>query len=123
MPVSVSLFHFVQVPDSRPLWPAEFRALVEACEKDLADRLPFGVAADWCDENKEPELGEAFRWLHRRPGVTIHNEQRNARRTYWVEGQPPVMGAVGGGSVGLHGLIGVVVALAKRLAEMREAMG
>lgn len=121
MPVTVSLFHFVQVPNSRPLWPAEFRAMVEACEKDVTDRLPFGVVADWCDENGEAELGEAFRWLHKRPAVQVVLTGRElATRWGRLQGQPLAVGTVDG-KVGTE-LIGVVVALATRLAEMREAM-
>lgn len=122
MPVSVSLFHFVQAPDTRSLWPEQFRGLLEACEKDVPDRLPFGVMADWCDEQGEPELGEAFRWLHKRPEVVIESDRRLKSQTHWLTHHPTVMGSVGGGSVNLNGLIGVVIALAKRIAEMREAI-
>lgn len=69
--VEVSLLKLVQVVGSQDVWPADFVALNAKCEADVADRVPFGVAADWCDEHDEPELADAFRWLHRRPDVRI----------------------------------------------------
>ncbi len=124
MAVTVSLYELVLVKDSQRAWPAEFRSLVEACEKDLADRLPFGVVADWCDEQKEPELGEAFRWLHKRPAVEIERITETTGREvvvwYRLKNPPDSLRYVTGDSG--YGLLGVVVSLAERLAEIREAL-
>lgn len=73
MPVLVSLEQLVALPNSRPLWPQEFESLVVEVEKDPNDKLPWGVAADWLCEDKigETDLGEAFRWIHKRGQVKI----------------------------------------------------
>ena len=73
MPVLVSLEALVSLPDSSPLWPQEFESLVVAIEADPNDKLPWGVAADWLCEDKvgETDLGEAFRWIHKREKVRI----------------------------------------------------
>lgn len=118
--VEVSLYELVQVKQSARSWPHEFRSLVEKCEADVADRLPFGVVADWCDERDEPELAEAFRWLHKRPDVGVVRSQAAGRFYYFLEHYPNPVGYVCGETD--HGLIGLVVKLAERLAEMREAM-
>lgn len=61
------MLELVSITNTRGVWPAEFAALVATCEADPDDRLPFGLVADWCDEHNEPELGRAWRWLHKRP--------------------------------------------------------
>lgn len=67
--IQISLLDIVLVKDARHLWPDEFHGLVAAAEDDPADRLRFGVIADWCDENGEDVYGAAWRWLHNRPYV------------------------------------------------------
>jgi hypothetical protein len=62
----VSLLELVSIPNTRPVWPAEFASLVSKCEQNPDDRTPFGVLADWCDERGEVELGRAWRWLSKR---------------------------------------------------------
>lgn len=64
--VEVSLLKLVTISGTRDVWPPEFDALVKKCEEDPAERLPFGLVADWCDEHGEPDLGYAFRWLEER---------------------------------------------------------
>ena len=66
MPVTVKLLDLVALPDSRPLWPAEFHALIAKLEDNPEERAQWGVIADWLDENDEPELAAAFRWLSNR---------------------------------------------------------
>lgn len=116
--VEVSLYELVKVKTSRPAWPDEFRRLVEACEADVTDRLPFGVLADWCDEHGEAELGSAFRWLHKRPEIEILKLQTAGRFYYSLQHNPNTIGYVCGDTD--HGLVGLVVKLAERLAEMRR---
>lgn len=65
--VEVSLLELVSIPNTRPVWPSEFAAMVATCEESPNDRTTFGVLADWCDEHNEPELGRAWRWLSKRP--------------------------------------------------------
>lgn len=69
--VSVSLLRLVCVAGTRDLWPSEFSDLVAKCEENPADRTPFGVTADWCDESGETQLGEAFRWMFKRIDVEL----------------------------------------------------
>lgn len=81
--VSVSLRRLVCVERSRDLWPSEFSDLVAKCEENPADRTPFGVTADWCDENGELELAEAFRWMFKRPDVEIAKGDDVYQRDKW----------------------------------------
>lgn len=70
--------------DPRTLWPADFRAMVEACEKAPNDRVGFGVLADWLDERDEPDLAAGFRLLFTNPAweLPVSTEQHRAAR-YW----------------------------------------
>lgn len=116
--VNVSLLLLCRVQGSFPVWPEEFAALVARCEADLVDRLPFGVLADWCDDKGEPELASAFRWLHKRPEVRVIPGQRDYS-AWSLADMPKLMGWSLGGEGG-HGFIGLVVALADRLTELRR---
>jgi hypothetical protein len=75
MPVSVPLVKLVALPDSRPLWPAEFESLVAKLEEKPNDRAHWGVIADWCQENDEPELADAFRWVSKQTKVRVIKSQ------------------------------------------------
>jgi len=122
MPVTVPLYLFVQVPGGTDLWPGEFTALVKKCEENVEDRLPFGVTADWCDEHSEPELAGAFRWLANRPAVQIQKNGRYPLNDAWytLVDPPAALGSVS--STMGSGFIGLIVALARRLTAMREAL-
>lgn len=117
--VPVSLVGLCELSETRHLWPEQFNALVIACEKNLEDRLAFGVVADWCDENDEPEMGDAFRWLHKRPSVVVskHVSSWNKEPTYTIENPPLTMQIPGGFS-----LAQMVARLVPILKEMREAL-
>lgn len=120
MSVAVSLFQLVQVTESRPLWPERFRDLLSACEVNFADRTPFGVIADWCDENEETKLGDAFRWFHR-PTVPIDECGVGSNKWLSLNSDAPLgfrslTSGVGGG------LMGMVVKVADQIAAMREAI-
>lgn len=67
--VEVSLLELVSIPNTRPVWPEQFRDLVATCEANPDERTTFGVVADWCDEHGESEYGRAWRWLSKRPCV------------------------------------------------------
>jgi hypothetical protein len=56
--VSVSLLKLVAIDFSRPVWPEKFAALVEKLEENPGVKAQWGVIADWCQENDEPELAE-----------------------------------------------------------------
>lgn len=119
MSVPVSLVGLCEMTGTRHLWPTEFNALVTACEKNVEDRLPFGVVADWCDENDEPEMGDAFRWLFKRPQVTVVKQVSswNKEPTYTIGNPPLTMEIPGGFSVAQ-----MVARLVPILKQMREAL-
>ncbi len=71
MPVTVSLLQLVALPQSRRLWPEKFEALIAKAESGPRVKAQYGVIADWCQENDEPELAEAFRWVHKNPIVLV----------------------------------------------------
>jgi len=118
--VEVSLLKLVQVIGSQDAWPDDFRAMNEHCQADPTDRTPFGVAADWLDEHGEPELADAFRWLHRRPTVVVRwvEPNRNSGQGYYTMEKPPVTMTCADGVT--------VAALCARLVpilkQMREAL-
>lgn len=119
--VEVSLYKLVQVKDSQQAWPEEFRSLVARCEENLDDRLPFGVAADWLDERGEAELADAFRWLFKRPEVKVFPcENRWGSKFHRLESTPVPFDDVEGD--GGQGFIGVIVALASKIIQLREAL-
>lgn len=117
--VPVSLVGLCELSETRHLWPEEFNALVIACERNVEDRLPFGVVADWCDENDEPEMGDAFRWLFKRPAVRVVKQESswNNLPTYTISNPPLTMQTPGGFSVAQ-----MVARLVPILKEMREAL-
>lgn len=61
--VSVSLLQLVALANSRPLWPTEFEALIAKLADDPRVKAQWGVIADWCRENEEIELADAFAWI------------------------------------------------------------
>lgn len=89
--VGIKLYDLVGVAAARKLWPPDFEALVGPLEQDPTDLSRYGVIADWCGENDEPELALAFRWVFKRPGtrVTVTTPQK----TWSVEYLPPAVTA------------------------------
>lgn len=94
--VGVSLLELVRIKNTAPVWPERFRELVAKLEDDLDERSQWGVIADWCDENEEPLLGVAFRWVMRHPGVllTLRNPDSWDRHYMWVGMPGSVLSAV-----------------------------
>lgn len=70
MPVTVKLIDLVALARSRALWPADFEALVAKLEDSPRELAHYGVIADWCRENGEPELADTFAWFMR-SGVSV----------------------------------------------------
>lgn len=128
MSVPVSLLRLVCVPNTRHLWPEEFAALVATCEADPDDRTAFGVAADWCDENDEPHLGEAFRWMFKRPDVMLHRSTEYYSKDSWefrllptgLAGDVPT--ADNGATINRTTVAGMMADLAYRLKKLREIL-
>lgn len=121
--VPVSLKALVVLPDSRPLWPAEFEAMVRGIEARPADRTAMGVLADWCDEHGEPELAGAWRWLAARESVVLYNSHHRTFDSQWlIKGLPETVSGVyltGGPN---KSLAGRVAQLAHQLARAREEL-
>lgn len=119
MPVTVSLEALVSVPGTRPLWPDEFRALVDELEANPDDKVRWGVVADWVEDRGEPEYAAAFRWVGKRDGVKVSHKYNGSDRPYWwPDGVPEPMELVT-----FHGcdtLPGMVERLAARLREVRK---
>lgn len=67
---TVSNYALARLAGTRHLWDAEFRAQIEAVEKNPADRDALGVLADWLEESDrhEPELAAAARFVYKRCG-------------------------------------------------------
>ncbi len=82
MPVTVSLKDLCRFAGTKGLWPSDFAAMVAKIDDDPNDMNTWGVAADWLDEFREPELAHAFRWVHRR-GVEIKKSEYGYPRKYW----------------------------------------
>lgn len=83
MPVYVSLEALVSVPNTRPLWPVDFAALIKTLEEHPDDSTPWGVTADWVDEEaREPGYAAAFRWVAKK-GVKVR-EDVSYRPPRWV---------------------------------------
>lgn len=90
--VGVSLLDLVRVGNTRPVWPAEFRTMVELLEKTPDDRDGYGKAADWLDEADEPQLAECFRYAFRKPAVKIYRS-KDAVKSWSFENLPPAVSA------------------------------
>lgn len=118
MAVKVSLELLVTFPATVGLWPKEFYDLTEAAEIEPNERTRFGVMADWCDENDEPGLARACRYIAKRVTVTVEKENPDRYSSqYWrLTGLPPSLRAL------MHEshrstLIAMVSDLAKALRE------
>lgn len=122
MAVAVSLLELVTVHGSRGVWPGDFQKLLIRCEEDYDDRVAFGVVADWCDQFEEPELAEAFRWMHNRPAVGIAVRRGGDHKSLYLTEPPKLLGALHGPFDKDTGLAGLMAELAHRLAELREVL-
>lgn len=89
--MAVSLEKLVSLKGSRPLWPAEFAALVALLDADPNDKAAWGVAADWLDEPErgEHDLAEAFRWIHKRDAARIAPDRFTKGKLMFVEESIP----------------------------------
>lgn len=83
--VTVSLFELVRLEGTRPLWPRDFDGRVAFIEDNPGERTAWGVVADWLDENDEPQLAAAFRWVMNHPEVTV---RRKAGGIWVFDGLP-----------------------------------
>lgn len=123
--VSVSLLKLVAIAGTEPVWPDEFAGKFATLNDEPNDRSAWGVIADWCDENDEPELGRACRWLSKRAGlVTIIENARplNMRPPHWrLESLPPVVAAAFPQQADRKTLAGLAADLAAALAEVDKA--
>ncbi len=122
MSVAVSLENLVSLPGTMSLWPEEFVALVAKLADEPNDKAQWGVIADWCKEQEEESLGDAFRYVSRRPTVTVRDSNTTVRKAnLWVlDGLPPSLNAVPYPSVDRGTIAGLASALAKMLAAARE---
>jgi hypothetical protein len=83
--VSVSLLKLVSLPGTREAWPDDFAGKVAVLDEAPGEKAAYGVIADWCDENGEPELGRAFRWVMRRETVSVENARPSHQKPpYWT---------------------------------------
>ena len=74
MPITISILDAVAANVPRELLPAEFLAIVNSLEAEHDDRLPWGMAADWLQDHDEPSFASAFRYVAKRPEVTIQKK-------------------------------------------------
>lgn len=126
--VSVSLLKLVAIAGTEPVWPDEFAGKFVTLKDEPNDRSAWGVIADWCDENDEPELGRACRWLSKRAGLTIPGTNVSNSRPahmdppHWtISGLPRSVAAAFVQSVDRSTLAGLAAELAAALAEVDKA--
>lgn len=118
MPVSVSLFALIEKTADmlRELWPEEFRDMVSRCETEPCDDHPYAALADWCREQGEIELADAFAWLEsRRATVRVI---RAPDREWNISGMPEAFGSVSWSPT----FVMLVVDIARRIQELRSAL-
>lgn len=122
MSVSVSLLRLVCVEGTRDLWPSEFSDLVAKCEENPADRTPFGVTADWLQEEvAEDRLAEAFRWMFKRTEVEIVKDKVYGGDAWAFRRMPNSMGDVPNPHfIDRTHIAGMMADLAYRLQKLRE---
>lgn len=116
----IKLFDLVRVQNTKHLWPADFTDKVKQLETDPDDKGRYGVVADWLDENREPELAEAFRYVFKRPNVFVQQARHTKSASWDLSGLPPAVSA----HFGLFGFCvdtvpGLMAALAAALAKAR----
>lgn len=124
MSVAVSLERLVAVPNSFPLWPEEFAALVAKLGDDPNDKAQWGVVADWCDENDETALGDAFRYVSNRPDIRARNVNTTVKgvKLWQFDDLPPSVNVIPYPNGDRGTIAGLASALAKMLQAAREAV-
>lgn len=116
MPITLTFAEAFAVGGDK-LLPAEFLALVAGCEGNPEDYGPPGVAADWLDENGEPDLAAAFRWIHKRqmgPRKKDHGYWSAYHLPAWVRGEKH--------SYWHDSYLGHVIGMAAEMKAVRESM-
>lgn len=133
--MKVSLEQLVAIPNTRPLWPAEFNSLMTIIDENPNDKTAWGVAADWLSEPErdEQDLAEAFRWVHKRDEVKIEAATESYYQGLWrfVDKTMPagvrdsVSGYAGSDevkAVDCHTLAGLAAKLAAGLRHLKKQM-
>lgn len=105
MSVSVSLEGLFAIRQGRSLWPEELQGIVAKLEDDATARVQWLALADWMQENGEPGLERACRWIARRDWITprvngngqwVFENVPASINGYYVSGDTgTLMGAVG----------------------------
>lgn len=118
MGVEVKLLELVRVPGTRKLWPSDFESFIAKIEFAPADKLHWGVCADWLDEQDEPELADGFRWVSKRPSVEV----KEVGGAWEFGGLPHAVGACYSvyGGFDLTTVPGLVASLVFALKKVRE---
>jgi hypothetical protein len=98
--------------------PQQFRDLVAKCEGNPADFAPPGVAADWLDENGEPDLAAAFRWIHKR-GM---GPERRGGGSHWTLSHLPGWVRGEGDYTWIDSYLAAVFKMAAEMKAVRESM-
>lgn len=118
--VGVSLLKLVSLPGTAPVWPEDFAGKVELIHETPAEKSAYLVIADWCDENGEPELARAFRWIGGRHLVEVRNSQRpKVENPYWtLDNLPAALAAVFPQKADRRTIPGLMADLATALEEL-----
>ncbi len=121
MGVQVSLLRLVSVAGTRGLWPADFEGKISKIEEDTNEKTAWGVTADWLDENDEPVLADAFRWVCNRKTLSVKKYGGSFTAEWRAEGLPHAVAAhysVFGYNTST--LPGLAAAIAGALKKVRE---
>lgn len=118
--VSVSLLRLVAIADTRPVWPPDFEGKIAKLDDEPNERAQWGIIADWCDENEEPQLARAFRWMSKRKLVDVRNTRPpGLKPLYWMlEGIPPALASIFPQNADRSTLAGLMADLAAALEEL-----
>ncbi len=122
MGVSVSLYSLVRLgAATQAMWPDEFKEFNKKLEQSVTDRTTWGVAADWLDENGEPELADAFRWISTHATVGPHFGTRKGE--YGFHNLPSVVQVAWSAyNHSLNTPAGLAACLAEALAKARAQL-
>ena len=122
--VPVSLELLVSLPGTRPVWPADFAALIAKLEQEPNDVAQRSALADWCQEHDEPGLARAFAWLAKRPTVELVQRNERYQTASWgFVGLPAAVEATSFAAVSdSKTAAGAVAQLAHRLREVLESL-
>ena len=121
MPVEVSLELLVSLPGTKPVWPEQFRDLVETIEESFDERTRWVTAADWCGDHEEHGLARAFAWVAKRRHIEVRNASPHTR--HWlIDGLPAAVTAEYVPSTDKSTLAGAIAELAARLRKLDEVI-